>query len=245
MMRLRSRLTRSVVAALSLALLGALHGMSGHAEEGGPGGHDPDMDHHHEAPAVEAMSSQHQHLGPHMKWTARRTPNAADQQRAAQIVQTLRGTLEKYKDYRVALQDGFQLPAAKFPQPHYHFTNKANAFKGALTFNPAVPTSLLYTKTRDGYELEGAMYTAPRRMTEDELDQRVPLSVAQWHAHVNICLPPPGTRRGVALKTFGFKGSIASEEECTAAGGRFLPQIYGWMLHVYPFRQSPEQIWTH
>ncbi len=245
MMRLRSRLTRSVVAALSLALLGVLPGASGSAEEGGAGGHDPDMDHHHEAHAVEAMSSQHQHLGPHMKWTALRASNAADQQRAAQIVQTLRDALEKYKDYRVALQDGFQPPASTFPQPHYHFTNKANAFKGAFTFNPAVPTSLLYTKTRDGYELEGAMYTAPKRMTEDDLDRRVPLSVAQWHAHVNICLPPPGTRKGVAWKKFGLKGSIASEEECAAAGGRFLPQIYGWMLHVYPYRQSPEQIWTH
>jgi hypothetical protein len=245
MMRSHLRLIRSVVMALSLILLGVFPSMSGYAEEGGSGEHDPEMDHHHEAQAVEAMSSQQQHMGPHMKWTSRRTSNSVDQQRAAQIVQTLREALEKYKDYRVALKDGYQPPSTKFPQPHYHFTNKANAFKGAFTFNPAEPTSLLYTKTPDGYELEGAMYTAPKRMTEDDLDQRVPLSVAQWHAHVNICRPPPGTQGRAAWKKFGFKGSIASEEECTAAGGRFLPQIYGWMIHVYPFRQSPEQIWTH
>jgi hypothetical protein len=41
--------------------------------------------------------------------------------------------------------------------------------------------------TGGGYELVGATYTAPRNESSPELDMRVPLSVAQWHAHVNIC----------------------------------------------------------
>ena len=27
-----------------------------------------------------------------------------------------------------------------------------------------------------------------------EVDPRVPLSVAQWHAHVNLCFPPEGSQ---------------------------------------------------
>ena len=34
-------------------------------------------------------------------------------------------------------------------------------FLAKLRFDPAEPTALLYKKTADGYELEGAMYTAP------------------------------------------------------------------------------------
>jgi hypothetical protein len=64
-------------------------------------------------------------------------------------------------------------------------------------FDPREPAALLYKKTQNGYELEGAMYIAPRGMSEDRLNDRVPLSVAQWHAHVNICLPPQGVRSRV------------------------------------------------
>ena len=31
-------------------------------------------------------------------------------------------------------------------------------------------------------------------MSEDQLSERVPLSVAQWHAHVNLCFPPEGSQ---------------------------------------------------
>src|SRR5947208_2916185 len=39
-----------------------------------------------------------------------------------------------------------------------------------------------------------AMDSAPARTSLDALDQRVPLSVARWHEHVNWCLPPRGQR---------------------------------------------------
>jgi hypothetical protein len=77
------------------------------------------------------------------------------------------------------------------------------------------------------------MYTAPRRMSEAQLDARVPLSVARWHAHINICLPPQDERGSADRTRFGFTGSISTAEDCTRAGGRFLPQIFGWMVHVY------------
>jgi len=34
---------------------------------------------------------------------------------------------------------------------------------------------------------------------------------------------------------FGFTGKIADAAECEAAGGHFLKQAFGWMVHVYPF----------
>jgi hypothetical protein len=34
---------------------------------------------------------------------------------------------------------------------------------------------------------------------------------------------------------FGFTGTISNEAECEAVGGNFHKQIFGWMIHVYPF----------
>ncbi len=205
-----------------------------------------DMDHHeHSEGAVEAMIPHQRHMGPHMKWTALRPANAGDAQRADQIVLALRQALAKYKDSRVAVEDGY-LPVHPERTPrHYHFANKQRRFLARVRFDPAEPTALLYKKTGDGYELEGAMYTAPRGMSEDQLNDRIPLSVAQWHAHVNLCLQPDGSGRRITRKQFGFKGTIATESECQQAGGRFVPQAGGWMIHVYPFESTPAKIWTH
>ncbi len=149
------------------------------------------MDQHdHADGAVDMMTPHQKHLGPHMRWTELRTANADDAKRAGQIVQTLRQTLAKYKDYWAA-RDGGYVPLHPERTPkHYHFANKQRRFLAKIRFDPAEPTALLYKKAGDGYELEGAMYTAPRGMSEDQLNERVPLSVAQWHAHINICFTP-------------------------------------------------------
>ena len=34
---------------------------------------------------------------------------------------------------------------------------------------------------------------------------------------------------------FGFTGTISNQADCEAAGGTFHKQIFGWMIHVYPF----------
>jgi hypothetical protein len=34
---------------------------------------------------------------------------------------------------------------------------------------------------------------------------------------------------------FGFTGTISDQADCEAAGGNFHKQIFGWMIHVYPF----------
>ena len=190
--------------------------------------------------------SEHMDMGPHMYMTAVRPANAEDEKRADEIVEVLRKSIDKYKDYRVALADGFKIFLPNIPQPQYHFTNYRYAAEAQWSFNPEHPTSLLYKKVNGGYELEGAMFTAPRRFTEDELNERVPLSVARWHKHVNFCLPPRGTRlQDVDLKQFGMKGSIATQEACNEAGGRWIPQVFGWMVHVYPYQTDPAKIWAH
>src|ERR1700674_4518329 len=115
--------------------------------------------------AAQSMSSDHLHMGSHMKMTAQRPATPQDLERAAAIVATLRPVLEKYKDYHAALADGYRPFLENIPQPQYHFTNYWRGFEAAFGFNAAEPTSLLYKKTADGYQLLGAMYTAPRRMT--------------------------------------------------------------------------------
>jgi hypothetical protein len=208
------------------------------------------------ASADTAMAHPHMAMGAHMKMTPPRPRTAADQRRADAIVQTVRDAIARYRDYRVAEADGFRQFAPNIPQPMYHFTSWRNGLRAGFAFDPARPTSLLYKPVAGGgFQLVGAMYTAPRRFDLDQLDQRVPLSIASWHQHVNICLPP-GWGRGAAAPAasgpaaapqaprFGINGSIATDAECKSNGGFFLPVVLGWMVHVYPFEQDPARVWA-
>lgn len=202
------------------------------------------MKHDEHSHVTETMASHHMQTGPHMKMTELRPSGPDDVKKADEIVRTLRASIDKYKDYHAAIKDGFlpYMPSLRLPE--YHFTNNGYAYMEAYRFDPAYPTSLLYKKTAEGYQLLGAMYTAPELASEEALNARVPLSVARWHLHVNICEPPGGmTERANWLK-FGPAGSISTEAECTAAGGKFLPHLFGWMVHVYPFEENPENIWA-
>jgi hypothetical protein len=195
--------------------------------------------------AATSMAEQHAHRGPHFRWTTLTPANEADQRRAQEIVLSLREALQPYRDYRKAIADGYEPFLPSVIQAHYHFTSKWRGFTSAFRFNARQPTSLLYKKTPDGYELEGAMYTAPKRAKEPDLNARVPLSVAQWHAHVDICLPAKSSAQTADWTRFGPKGSIVTEAECKALNGRWMPQLFGWMIHVYPFKDTSEEIWTH
>lgn len=196
--------------------------------------------------AMEAMDSHHMDMGAHTKMTALRPLRPGDQERAEQIVEEARKGIAKYQDYRVAMGDGYQIFLPNVPQKMYHFTNRRYAFEAAFRFNPDHPTSLLYEKHGDDYKLIGLMYTAPRRMSETRLDKRIPLSIAQWHQHVNLCLPPKERRQEMMEPhpQFGLRGSIATQNACEAAGGRFIPHVFGWMVHMYPYEPSQEAIWS-
>ncbi|HWF37346.1 MAG TPA: hypothetical protein VG322_02430 [Candidatus Acidoferrales bacterium] len=209
-------------------------------------GDDPDQARAAGKTANDSMADHDMKMSPHMFMTDLRPRNAADDQRAAQIVDELRKSIVKYKDYKVALADGFRIFMPNLPQPIYHFTNYGYGYEAEFHFDPLKPTSLLYKKAGDGYELVGAMYTAPKSFSNDQLNERVPLSVARWHEHVNICLPQRGTPlRDVDWQKFGAEGSIATQAACEEAGGRFLPLIFNWMVHVYPFETDPNNVWAH
>jgi len=214
---------------------------------------DPDST-HAAAAAEHAMSGMSMPLGVedlHMKLTPERRAAPGDSGRAAALVTRVRSTLAKYRDVRVAQADGFQqfLPGVK-NQPVYHYTNRLYALEAALRFDPDHPTSLLYQRgPGDSLVLVGAMYTAPARLSDDDLDQRIPLSVARWHEHVNWCIPPRGGAEHWRDSTaghpvFGPQSPIATAEACAAVGGRFLPRIFGWMVHVNAFASDdPRVIW--
>ena len=194
--------------------------------------------------AMDAMSHMHHHqMGPHMYMTKLRTATPQDWAKADEIAGELRESIEKYKDYHAALADGFRIFMPNLPQAEYHFTNYYNGFLESFSFDPTRPTSLLYKKTKTGYDLIGAMYTMPKRVSEEQLNERVPLSIAQWHLHTKLCLPPKEQRGHADLTRFGLQGSILTKDACTEAGGTFYPVIFGWMVHVYPFEDSREKIW--
>ncbi len=198
------------------------------------------------AHAMHSMEDRHMDMGPHMKMTTLREPKTGDEEKADQIVTAARKVAEKYADYKTALNDGFQIFLPNLPQKHYHFTNYRYAYQAAFSFNPEHPTSLLYEKRGDGYRLIGVMYTAPKRFTEDDLNERIPLSVAQWHEHVNFCAPPQDRKKelfGPKAK-FGLLGSISTQEECDANGGTFHPIIFNWMVHLYPLEKDNAAIWS-
>lgn len=193
--------------------------------------------HHHE---------EHVHMAAHMHMTELRKLEKGDSAKAQQVAEQARQALEHYRDYNVALNEGFKIFLPNVPQKMYHFTNWQYAIGEAFRFDPTRPTSLLYEKRGDDYKLIGAMYTAPVRFSEAQLNERIPLSMAQWHQHVNMCKPPKGRELEMLGKQprFGLNGSIATEQECEAAGGTFMPHIFGWMVHMYPWEKTPEQIWS-
>ena len=183
----------------------------------------------------------------HMYLTTLRPLQPGDQQRADAIVAAAKTAMEPYKDYRKALADGYRIFLPNIPQPQYHFTNYANARDEQQRFDPLKPTSLLYKKNADGgYTLVGAMYTDRLTATEDELNDRIPLSIARWHQHVNFCKAPlgHGSEYFGPHPLFGLMGSINTREACEAAGGVFIPHVFGWMVHVYPYETDPAKIWS-
>lgn len=217
----RVRAVRFSLAA-TLLLATSARGQGGHPSHGHPSSATPE-----DASAL------------HLEMSPVRPRTAADSARAAAVVVELRQALAKYGDTTAAVRDGYAMFAPQLRQQKvYHFTNRWHAVQEAFRFDPSKPTSLLYTKSADGrFSLVGAMYTAPKRFDPEKLDERVPLSVARWHKHVNWCVPPRGQmqrwlerRDGYAL--FGPESPVATKQACDAVGGVFHATIFGWMVHA-------------
>jgi hypothetical protein len=189
-------------------------------------------------------------MAKHMAYSNPRPLTAADSVKATHVISELRQAIAKYQDVSVAEADGYKMFAPQIKnQPQYHFTKKWNAVQNQFGFDPARPTSLLYKKDAQGHlHLIGAMYTASKGTSEADLNERVPLSVARWHQHVNWCIPARRAKdRWTEVKNgrpvFGPLG-VATKEECDAANGRFIPQAFGWMVHANTFAGNDlKSIW--
>jgi hypothetical protein len=200
-----------------------------------------------ESGAQSAGSAGMAHMAGHMYLTALRPSKPGDQAKADAVVAAAKEAMAPYQDYQKALADGYRIFLPNLPQPIYHFTKNENGREAAWHFDPLKPTSLLYKKTPDGgYKLVGAMYTDRVIANEDELNDRIPLSVARWHQHINFCKAPAGQLAayfGPDAK-FGLMGSITTREACEQAGGVFFPHVFGWMVHVYPYETDPKRVWA-
>lgn len=183
----------------------------------------------------------------HMCVTPLRPLHPGDGERAKVIVAEVKVAIEKYKNYKHAIADGYIQMNPKVDQPQFHFNNEANMRLAENTFDPTRPSSLLYRRTStQRFKLEGVMFTAPAGATNDELDQRVPLSVARWHLHTNFCAAP-ATKTAEYLGAhpkFGMFGSVHTEEACKAEGGIFYPVIFNWMIHVFPYEDDFKNVFS-
>jgi hypothetical protein len=187
------------------------------------------------------------HMAGHMYMTTLRPQSPGDQKKADAVAAAAKEAMAPYQDFQKALAAGYEIFLPNVPQHIYHFTKYEYGREARLQFDPLKPTSLLYKKTADGgYKLIGAMYTDRVDAGEDELNGRIPLSVARWHQHINFCKAPEGQKAayfGPDAK-FGLMGSITTKEACDAAGGEFHPHLFGWMVHVYPYETDSTKVWS-
>ena len=183
----------------------------------------------------------------HMVMTPLRPRQPGDEEKAKAVVSEAKAIMERYQDYHKALEDGYIVANPKVKQAQYHFIKEANNQEAGVHFDPTRPTALLYRRTpHQQYKLEGVMYTASREATEDELNERIPLSIARWHEHVNFCAAPADRVKDYfgAHPKFGMFGSIHTKEACEAEGGSFLPYVFPWMIHVFPYETDFKDVFS-
>ena len=171
----------------------------------------------------QVTASRQMNMGPHMKMTPYQPISTPDITRMHAIVQNAHVCFDKYQDYHLALQDGYQIFAPNIPQDIYHFANIQSFAEAQTTFDLAHPSALLYKKVAEGYQFVGVMYSAPANVTAEQLNQRIPLSIAPWHLHVNFCLPAGDNEQTLfhANSLFGLTGTISTQAQCSRVGGTF------------------------
>jgi hypothetical protein len=228
------------LAAALLTPLLAHSGQKGQHQRSMPGMDMRDDDMSDMGPSMAAMAG-------HMQITPLRPKQPGDKEKAEAVVAATKASIERYKDYRKALSDGYVIANPALKQPQYHFINQANAREADLRFDPAKPTALLYRRTPMlEYKLEGVMYTTNPDATEEELNQRIPISIARWHRHINFCEAPEDRAKDyqAARPKFGMFGSINTEEACKAERGIFHPYVFTWMIHVFPYEPDFKDVFS-
>lgn len=185
-------------------------------------------------------------IGKHMQMSVRQPARPGDAERAEAILAAARRVLERYRNVAAAERDGYRPFAPRgMVGEEVHYTHLWKAGREVRTFDLEQPGSILYRRTEAGMEAVGVMYSARGDAGPEELDARLPLSIAVWHRHVHFCGWPKGTPRadydGPQARFGG--GSIDNAADCQAAGGYWVPLAFGWMTHVYPNESDAERIW--
>jgi hypothetical protein len=187
-------------------------------------------------------------MGNHMQMSLKRAAQPGDEQRADDIVAAAKRALIRYADVNTALKDGYKPfhPSGKMGE-EVHYTNYRYARLEQQHVNYDQPGSILYKRTPEGMQAVGVMYTAPQKATPEQLNAVAPLSIATWHRHVDFC----GGPRSLSVAQqygpnaqFGPQGAIHTEDACKAAGGLWIPVVFGWMTHIYPNEKSQGDVWA-
>jgi hypothetical protein len=183
----------------------------------------------------------------HMYVTPLRPPQPGDEEKVKAVVAQVKASIERYKDYKNALADGYAIGNPNVNEPQFHFISQANTAEAEKHFDPTKPSALLYFQTpKQRYKLEGVMFTVPPNASEDELNDRIPLSIVRWHVHTNFCAAPADKVKEYLGKhpKFGMFGSINTADACKAEGGTFFPVIFTWMIHVFPYESDLKDIFS-
>lgn len=171
----------------------------------------------------------------HMEMTLHAAEQPGDRARAGAILAAAREVMALYPTVEDAERAGFKKFLPGVPLPVEHYTNRAYAIKALFGhFDPTHPTSIIFTRKGGVLTIAGVMYTASNLADRDALNARVPLSFGTWHRHVDFCKARNG----------GLLLDVTTAGACAAAGGTFVPRVFGWMVHVWPNEKTEAQIWA-
>lgn len=164
----------------------------------------------------------------HMSFTPRRAGTAADTARAIALLEALRQAVAPYQTLEAARAAGYvarRSPESVKEGKLLHAGRRPGRLRDIGKFDPATPQALLFRRVADGaMQLAGAMFVAPPLATIEDLDAMVPLGVARWHQHMNVCVSADrSSSRRLAHAT--------TEGACSRLGGRFRSQSR-YMVHV-------------
>lgn len=162
----------------------------------------------------------------HMSLTESRPGTAADTARAIAVVDGLRKAISPYQTIEAAERAGYRGKRdAETVKTGKLLHMGLRPARGAKGFDPSSPQALLFRREPDGtMRLAGAMFVAPPSATTDDLDDMIPLSVAHWHRHVNVCV-------SANRENPRHFPHATTAEACEAVSGRFRAESR-YMVHV-------------
>src|SRR5579884_3616138 len=141
-------------------------------------------------------------MGPHMKMTAYRPATAQDMARVEAIVQNAHACFDKYRDYHLALRDGYRIFAPDVAQGGYQFV-------GVMYSAPANDTE------------DQLNQFIPLSITPWHL-----------HTNICLPAGDTSTFLFPNNSLFGLTGTIATKAQCDKLGGTFYSSLFGWMVHI-------------